>query len=274
MLLRAGEIGNWLVILVGLWLLTCSCNLFPHVSFLGAFQDAFIFQTSVNDAVAVERALPRSHDARIWPVFLVIIYYVGCGIRSLLRGGPHEWPISTNSEPLSYRFVSSPLMLAVHATSAGIFWIGCALQSQSAKRLVEDPTFSKLHRRIGRASLICSTCTSLHALALSRVALHGTAIYYSVWTALWLLATVMTWIRIKQGDIAGHRRWATFLMRTGSLFYTARLIIHTCWLAGVPHDKSYWLGVVFSGHVNILAFLYESFRWHKLHSSLGNGSQS
>ena len=57
----------------------------------------------------------------------------------------------------------------------------------------------------------------------------------------WIGATSAAWLRIRQGDVAGHRAWMTrsFLLTLAAV--TLRLYLPLAGLLGLPFDTSYAL---------------------------------
>ena len=148
-------------------------------------------------------------------------------------------------------------ILLSHSVSAGIFILLSFLQTSSVRSVLfsanANPAY---HRLVGSICLFCSLIASASAWILSFRALYGTEAIYLMGTSIWLLCTIMAFVRAKQRRWIAHSRWALTLQEIGVMFSTTRIIAPLCLLAGTTIGDSYHWAVWGAGVTAMLIFAY------------------
>lgn len=163
-------------------------------------------------------------------------------------------------------------LLLVHSLSAGPFLMACLVQTSSVERVLfsadSNAAAAVRHRRLGKVILVCSTLAASTAWLLSFRALYDTEIVYLLGTSVWLLCTVMAFVRAKQRRWIAHSRWATTLQEIGIMFTTTRFIAPICLRCGLTTADSYFWGVWGAGASAVLMLLFGERRRLRLTTSI------
>jgi len=98
-----------------------------------------------------------------------------------------------------------------------------------------------VHRWTGRAYLGSVAVGGIGALGLAPRSQHGlvTHVGFGLLATLWLLATACAYLRVRAGDIRGHRRW---MIRSYALTFAAvtlRIYLPLSQMAGIPFPEAY-----------------------------------
>jgi len=236
-------------------------------------------QTMSRSQVFVMEAKSEKNDIywRVREVFFILaVYYVIVGFRSLIFASPyedtHHWPLV--GYQVEYTFSNSRFPMIGHFLPAAVFMGGCLVQKEMIPRIANNYMLIKYHRWIGRVTLIASAGASFWGFVLSLKAIHETESNYFWWAVLWMIGTVMAYVRAKQGDFAAHRRWANMLFQTCLLFITARGLIMVARVLDVSPEFSYQIGVAFSGRMAIVWFIVDLVQWKRIVSATNSVSQS
>ena len=92
---------------------------------------------------------------------------------------------------------------------------------------------------------------------------------FAPWSALWLLASVMTLLRARQQDWASHRAWANLLSQSAWLFMTGRLALTLCRALELPVEQSYYWSMLLAAVCVGVRFAIDTHVWHeRLHEAL------
>ena len=97
------------------------------------------------------------------------------------------------------------------------------------------------HRALGKVYLGAVLLGGLGGVSLSRFSYGGwpTHLGFAALGIAWIGTTLAAWVRIRSGDVAGHRAWITrsFLLTLAAV--TLRLYLPLSGLLGLPFDTSY-----------------------------------
>lgn len=98
-----------------------------------------------------------------------------------------------------------------------------------------------VHRWTGRTYLASVAVGGIGALGLAPISQHGlvTHVGFGLLAVLWLLASACAYLRIRAGDIRGHRRW---MIRSYALTFAAvtlRIYLPLSAIAGIPFPAAY-----------------------------------
>ena len=97
------------------------------------------------------------------------------------------------------------------------------------------------HRVLGKVYLGAVLLGGLGGVSLSRFSYGGwpTHLGFAALGIAWMGTTLAAWMRIRSGDVAGHRAWITrsFLLTLAAV--TLRIYLPLSGLLGLPFDTSY-----------------------------------
>ena len=195
-----------------------------------------------------------------WLLVLVVLGFVAKGAWDLLRGWGDD-----ERRHWSIPFTNSRGLLLAHFCCAGPFLIAAISQ----KLLIGWDAGRRVHRLLGRFAVATGALAAISALLLSPGALAGTWVVFAPWSALWLLASVMTLLRARQRDWASHRAWANLLSQSAWVFMTGRLALTLCRALELPVEQSYYWSMLLAAVCVGVRFAIDSHVWHeRLHVEL------
>jgi len=99
----------------------------------------------------------------------------------------------------------------------------------------------RVHRWTGRGYIVSVLVGGAGALALAPYSMQGfvTHLGFGMLATLWLLTTAIAYARIREGDIAAHRRWMTRSYALTLAAVTLRIWLPISQIAGMPFADAY-----------------------------------
>jgi uncharacterized membrane protein len=148
---------------------------------------------------------------------------------------------------------SAPPLFVLHAVSGAVALLAGSLQLRLATRLLRDRR--ALHRRLGQTYLWAAWTTGLSSLGVAAffdVSLAAKTAFAGV-SLLWLVTTTVAFLRIRRGNVGGHRDWMIRSFSLACFFVTGSLWPPILAATALPHAIGYPLALLLSWSLNLLA---------------------
>lgn len=129
-----------------------------------------------------------------------------------------------------------------HSTSLELHVAGGGLALLIGPFLIVGPRARRgRHRILGRLYAVAVLLGGIGGLSLARFSYGGWVSHlgFAALGVAWIGATSAAWLRIRRGDVAGHRAWMTrsFLLTLAAV--TLRIELPVAGLLGIPFQDSY-----------------------------------